>query len=265
LFFNAEHTDFRGRRGIRIPHFSAIFREFRVKIPMPDITLINLNMLFMRYGEEIERERHVPLGPLYLTRALEDAGFDVDFRDYQNVESDEPFTMETFLQFVSEPAPIIGISCMANLLPFTVLALEQLRQKYPDRILILGGVGSKSVEEKLLQRFPWIDIICRGEAELTAPELLRVLTTPAPPKEHSICKVQTVVPPPSGRGLGGGRSLKDDSPHPNPPPEGEGTLSCLPQRGRGIGDVNSATSLAFRFEIPPATLFTRRIASAFNI
>jgi len=49
---------------------------------MPDITLINLNMLFMRYGEEIERELHVPLGPLYLTRALEDAGFDVDFRDY---------------------------------------------------------------------------------------------------------------------------------------------------------------------------------------
>ncbi|MCL2709746.1 MAG: hypothetical protein FWE95_02600 [Planctomycetaceae bacterium] len=41
---------------------------------MPDITLINLNMLFMRYGEEIERELHVPLGPLYLTRALEDAG-----------------------------------------------------------------------------------------------------------------------------------------------------------------------------------------------
>jgi len=34
-----------------------------------DLTLVNLNMLFMRYGEEVERERHVPLGPLYLTRA----------------------------------------------------------------------------------------------------------------------------------------------------------------------------------------------------
>ena len=146
---------------------------------MPDITLINLNMLFMRYGEEIERERHVPLGPLYLTRALEDAGFDVDFRDYQLVDADDPFTMETFLQFVGEPEPasVIGISCMANLLPFTVLALEQLRNKYPDRILVLGGVGSKSVEEKLLQRFPWIDVICRGEAELTGPELLRTLKT----------------------------------------------------------------------------------------
>ena len=142
---------------------------------MSDITLINLNMLFMRYGEEIERERHVPLGPLYLTRALEDAGFEVDFRDYQMVDTDDPFERETFLNFVGDPAPIIGVSCMANLLPFTVLALEQLRNKFPDRMLVLGGVGSKSVEEKLLERFPYIDVICRGEAELTGPELLRTL------------------------------------------------------------------------------------------
>jgi radical SAM superfamily enzyme YgiQ (UPF0313 family) len=101
----------------------------------------------------------------------------VDFRDYQMVDSDDPFEMETFLQFADNPAPIIGVSCMANLLPFTVLALEQLRRKYPECVLILGGVGSKSVEEKLLERFPYIDIICRGAAEHTAPELLRVLKT----------------------------------------------------------------------------------------
>jgi radical SAM superfamily enzyme YgiQ (UPF0313 family) len=144
---------------------------------MADITLINLNMLFMRYGEEIERELHVPLGPLYLTRALEDAGFDVDFRDYQCVDSDEPFEMATFLDFIGnpEPAAVIGVSCMANLLPFTILALKALRKRYPDRTLVLGGVGSKSVEEKLLARFPWIDVICRGEGELTGPELLRAL------------------------------------------------------------------------------------------
>ena len=40
---------------------------------MADITLVNLNMLYIRYGERAERELHVPLGPLYLTRVLEDA------------------------------------------------------------------------------------------------------------------------------------------------------------------------------------------------
>jgi len=139
---------------------------------MADITLVNLNMLYIRYGEQTDRELHVPLGPLYLTRALEDAGFEVDFKDYQLCRANDPFEMETFLEFVEDPAPVIGLSCMANLLPFTVLALKALREKYPDRTLILGGVGSKSVEEKILKRFDWIDIICRGEAELTGPELL---------------------------------------------------------------------------------------------
>ena len=49
---------------------------------MSDITLVNLNMLLVRYVDTIERETHVPLGPLYLCSALENAGFDVDFRAY---------------------------------------------------------------------------------------------------------------------------------------------------------------------------------------
>lgn len=153
---------------------SSNHRKIRIN-KMADITLINLNMLYIRYGEQTDKELHVPLGPLYLTRALEDSGFTVDFRDYQLCEADDPFDMATFLEFARDPAPVIGLSCMANLLPFTLLAFKSLRQMYPDRTLILGGVGSKSVEDKILRRFPWLDIICRGEAEYMGPELLRSL------------------------------------------------------------------------------------------
>ncbi len=142
---------------------------------MADITLINLNMLFVRYGEQIERELHVPLGCLYLTRALEAAGFAVDFRDYQCCPSDDPFDLETFLGFLAEPAPVVGLSCMANLLPFTLQAAGAIKAHWPDRTVVLGGVGSKSVEEKILRRFEGIDVICRGEGELTAPDLLGAL------------------------------------------------------------------------------------------
>jgi radical SAM superfamily enzyme YgiQ (UPF0313 family) len=141
----------------------------------PDLTLINLNMLFVRYGEQIERERHVPLGCLYLCTALEQAGFTVDFRDYQLGESDDPFDLESFLAFAADPAPVIGLSCMANLLPFTILAAKALKERYPDRKLVLGGVGSKAVEDQLLRRFPWLDVIARGEGEETGPELMRAL------------------------------------------------------------------------------------------
>ncbi|MGA2499013.1 MAG: cobalamin-dependent protein, partial [Tepidisphaeraceae bacterium] len=119
---------------------------------MPHLTLVNLNLLFMRYGQEIERERHVPLGCLYLVSVLEQAGFTVDFRDYQLEDSDDPFDMERFLAFMDNPAPIIGLSCMANLLPFTILAMKAIKDRYPDRHLILGGVGSKSVESLILER-----------------------------------------------------------------------------------------------------------------
>jgi len=141
---------------------------------VPDITLVNLNMLFMRYGEEIERENHVPLGCLYLTSALEAAGLTVDLRDYQMVQGD-PFDMNVFLAFLENPAPIIGLSCMANLLPFSILALRAIKQRWPDRKVILGGVGSKSVEELILHRFPWVDVIGRGEGEVTIVELVRTL------------------------------------------------------------------------------------------
>ena len=139
-----------------------------------DITLVNLNMLFMRYGEEVERELHVPLGPLYLDPGAGGRRLRGRFpRLPVRRRPTSPSTCGVFLDFLRDPAPVIGLSCMANLLPFTVLAMRALREAYPDRTLVLGGVGSKAVEEKLLTRFPWVDIICRGEAEQTGPELLR--------------------------------------------------------------------------------------------
>ena len=44
---------------------------------MADITILNLNMLYVRYYDSVERELHLPLGPLYVTAALEQAGGNV--------------------------------------------------------------------------------------------------------------------------------------------------------------------------------------------
>lgn len=140
-----------------------------------DITLVNLNMLYMRYYDKIERELHVPLGSLYLTSALEQAGFEVDFRDYQLNEHPEPFSAEAILEFTHDPAPVVGFSCMANLLPFAVLALQRVKEAYPGVTTVLGGVGPAWVEEKLLTRFPWIDLIAYGEGERSVPAWLRAL------------------------------------------------------------------------------------------
>jgi radical SAM superfamily enzyme YgiQ (UPF0313 family) len=134
---------------------------------MADLTLVNANMLYVRYVDSVEREFHIPLGPLYLTRALENAGYDVDFRDFQRVESDDPFQPAIMADFMADPAPVLGLSCMTNLLPFAILALREFKARHPDRLVALGGVGPMSIESQILERFPWIDVVSRGEGEPT--------------------------------------------------------------------------------------------------
>ncbi len=139
-----------------------------------DITLLNMNMLFVRYYDGlVERERHVPLGTLYLTRILEEAGLTVDFRDYQLNPYDDPFDPECICDFLADSAKLVGISLMANLLPFTLHALRLFKERHPDKTLVLGGVGPKAVEDRILDRFPWIDAIAYGEGERMIVPLVR--------------------------------------------------------------------------------------------
>jgi radical SAM superfamily enzyme YgiQ (UPF0313 family) len=142
---------------------------------MSDMTLLNLNMTYLRHFDTFEREIRLPLGPLYLTSALEAVDCSVDFRDYQLNRQKNAFDPKNISGFLKDPAEIVGVSCMANLLPFTILALKHFRERYPDRIIVLGGVGPSSVERRILEEFPWIDIIAKGEAERTLPQLVRAL------------------------------------------------------------------------------------------
>ncbi len=142
---------------------------------MADVSLVNLNMLYVRYLDRVEREIHLPLGTLYLARALEDAGIEVDFRDYQLHDEWDLFNDDAMMRFLEAPAPVLFVSCMANLLPFTMMALERFHRDYPEVKVALGGVGPFAVEERVLQLAPWIDVVGTGEMERSAPALVRAL------------------------------------------------------------------------------------------
>ncbi|MBI5209179.1 MAG: B12-binding domain-containing radical SAM protein [Elusimicrobia bacterium] len=146
-----------------------------------DITLVNLNMLYVRHADgRAERERHLPLGPLYLTAALERAGLRVDFRDYQTFACDDPFSPAAIEACLAGSAPVLGVSCMANLLPFALLALRDFKRAHPGKTVVLGGVGAKSVERLILERCPWIDVVARGEGEVSGPLLAAALRDQTP-------------------------------------------------------------------------------------
>ncbi|MCF7973613.1 MAG: B12-binding domain-containing radical SAM protein [Phycisphaerae bacterium] len=147
-----------------------------------DITLVNMNLLYIRLGDGIDHEAHPPLGLLYLTSVLEQQGFCVDLVDYQILPRSEshadPFEIDTALAFIGRTAEVVGFSCMANLLPFTLLVAQRLKQRHPEKKILLGGVGPFGVESLILERFAWIDGIVRGEAETTLPLLLKTQFDP---------------------------------------------------------------------------------------
>ena len=143
---------------------------------MSDVTLANVS-LPVRSDAEKKTDIYLPLGSLYLISALEKAGLRVDFRDYQlrpGTAADllEPDSLADFLE---ESAPIVGISCMVSMLPFVVLGTRRFKERHPESKLILGGPGPSGVARALVEAMPWIDVVARGEGDVTAPELVRAL------------------------------------------------------------------------------------------
>jgi anaerobic magnesium-protoporphyrin IX monomethyl ester cyclase len=147
-----------------------------------DITLVNMNLLYIHLRDRIDYEAHPPLGLLYLISELERVNYSVDFVDYQvflrlNPQQD-PFDLDHALTYIGETATVIGFSCMANLLPFTLLVAERVKRQHPEKTILLGGVGPFGVESLILKKFPWIDFVVQGEAETTLPQLLESLPEP---------------------------------------------------------------------------------------
>jgi len=136
----------------------------------PDVTLVNGSVPF--YGAP---DFSMPLGVLYLAAALEEAGFSTEVRDYQLTGAADPLDPEAFADFLDGSADVVGISCMSYFLPFLMRGLEKLKERHPQKTVILGGSGPTGVAEDLLNAFGGFEAVVRGEGELTVVELMERL------------------------------------------------------------------------------------------
>jgi anaerobic magnesium-protoporphyrin IX monomethyl ester cyclase len=141
-----------------------------------EITLVNVSTA-VPSGERGAREAYLPLGCLYLVSALEHAGVDVEFRDYQTYSAalENPLDLESFLSFLEGSAGVLGISCMVSMLPFVLLGTKKFKERHPEHTIILGGPGPSGVADEIIASMPWIDVVARGEGELTILELMQAL------------------------------------------------------------------------------------------
>lgn len=143
------------------------------------VTLVNLWMTN-------PGERYMPLGLLWLRAALERDGVPVEIRDLQFLSADEREDPDAIAARLDDSHDILGLSLMSNALPLAVALVQRLRDRRPERRVILGGPGPTTVARPLLEAFPWLDLLVRGEGELTITELVSAIHEGDPRKVRGV-------------------------------------------------------------------------------
>lgn len=157
-----------------------------------EITLVN-------FIPRLEGDRTIPLGPLYILSILEKEDRRVDFRDYQLAAYKSPLRQESILDFLSDSKETLGISCLFNTLPFILPCLEKIKAEDPEKKIILGGPGPSSVAGKIMSRFPYIDMVVRGEGEHIVLDLAEEMPYPEVDGIVYRSKGRIIVNPPRRR------------------------------------------------------------------
>jgi anaerobic magnesium-protoporphyrin IX monomethyl ester cyclase len=138
----------------------------------PALTLVNL------ITENVDHSRWLPVGSLYVIGALEEAGFEVEFRDFQLFEHPDPYNPEVIAEWLARSrSEVIGIGLMIDMLPVTLMAVARLKELRPEVKVVLAGPGPSNLTDEILSRHPAVDVIVRGEGELTAVDLVGALGT----------------------------------------------------------------------------------------
>ena len=118
----------------------------------------------------IENIEAPPIGLHYLGAILKDQGHEVELFNWHDAR-DKPYIIQEALSTIKPD--LIGFSIFhANRWGGIQLA-KIFKEHFPEVPIVFGGIGATFLDDHLLQHFPWIDIIVRGEGEITFPALIR--------------------------------------------------------------------------------------------
>ncbi len=125
-----------------------------------------------------------PLGILVLAGALERAGHTVkvvhpDLGYMATVEQgrQQDFVPHLIESLVSTRADVFGFSTICSSYPLTVRLARMVKDMVPSSRILLGGPQASVVDFETMNAFPWIDMILRGEADESLPNLLKSIAS----------------------------------------------------------------------------------------
>jgi len=116
----------------------------------------------------------VPLGSLYLAYGLEKANVQFDLKIYPLYNKLDAWAdIDKLYSFLVKSREIIAVGCWSDMLPFLLVALGKIKKKFPEKIIILGGIGPTEVAEEIMNKFNFINFIIKGCGILPLPTLIR--------------------------------------------------------------------------------------------
>jgi radical SAM superfamily enzyme YgiQ (UPF0313 family) len=129
---------------------------------------------------------HAPLGVLSLAAVLEAEGVQPEVVDLNRLyyafhhSGDRSARPADFSEFVSAylarvDADFFGFSTVCSSYPLTIRIATEAKRLHPNSIIALGGPQASVVDVQTLQAFPSIDVVVRGEAEQTLPQLVAAM------------------------------------------------------------------------------------------
>jgi radical SAM superfamily enzyme YgiQ (UPF0313 family) len=111
-----------------------------------------------------------PLGVLYLATMLEQVGVDVAVLD----QAAMGYTISDVLNWVEKENPdVVGFSALASSGRMAALLSSKVKNRNPNITTMIGNHYATFNAERILRKYPSVDIVVRGEAEETIVEFAK--------------------------------------------------------------------------------------------
>lgn len=118
-----------------------------------------------------------PLGLIHLATSLAADGHDPVILDFPldirrgRLHPGKRIYDDCASRILEEAPDVVGFSVQCTTFPGSVEIARRLKAQRPGIKVVFGGHSASSVDVRTLEAFPWIDVVVRGEGEITMPEL----------------------------------------------------------------------------------------------
>jgi anaerobic magnesium-protoporphyrin IX monomethyl ester cyclase len=113
-----------------------------------------------------------PLGILYCAGVLRNEGVEVSILD----QPAKGFSLDQTVSWVRKEDPdILGFSVLLSAAKEAPKIAERVKADNPNIIIVFGNYHATFNAERILKKYPFVDVVSRGEGEYTSLELARCL------------------------------------------------------------------------------------------